>query len=65
MPISSPKFKKLSEFGLVPSNEIYTDPIITNICVDSRLIESGNLFVAMPGSKYHGKIGRASCRERV
>jgi len=54
MPKFLPKFKKLSEFGLVPSNEIYTDPLITNICVDSRLIESGNLFVAMPGSKYHG-----------
>jgi hypothetical protein len=26
MPKFLPKFKKLSEFGLVPSNEIYTDP---------------------------------------
>ena len=49
MPKVSPKFKKLSELGLGPSNEVYTDPIITEICVDSREIKDGNLFAAMPG----------------
>jgi len=49
MPKVSPKFKKLSELGLRPSNEVYTDPIITEICVDSREIKDGNLFAAMPG----------------
>ncbi len=41
MPKVSPKLKKLSELGLRPSNEVYTDPIITEICVDSREIKDG------------------------
>ena len=66
MPKVSPKFKKLSELGLRPSNEVYTDPIITEICVDSREIKDGNLFAAMPGSKFHGiKFVNAAIENRA
>lgn len=30
------------------------DPVITDICYDSRLVSAGSLYVAIPGTKLHG-----------
>ena len=50
----SPDPKRLSELGLFVSDGILSDPIINNICVDSRKLKAGNLFAAMPGALQHG-----------
>ena len=51
---NSPDPKRLSELGLVASDGILSDPVITNICVDSRKLKKGNLFAAIPGALHHG-----------
>ena len=30
------------------------DPLITDICYDSRKVSEGSLYVAIPGTKVHG-----------
>ncbi len=42
----------LSELGLTARGGV--DPIIRDICVDSRMVRQGALFAALPGLKIHG-----------
>ena len=48
-----------------------TDRVIRKIVINSRNVKTGDLFLAILGTKYNGhdfiknEIGRASCRERV
>lgn len=42
----------LSSLGLVAPDG--ASPVITGISVDSRMVEPGHLFAAMPGSRMHG-----------
>lgn len=46
--------KKLSELGLIANAGVMGDPVVPNICVDSRNVKPGDLFAAMPGALQHG-----------
>jgi UDP-N-acetylmuramoyl-L-alanyl-D-glutamate--2,6-diaminopimelate ligase len=44
--------RKLSDLGLTARGG--DNPFITGLCVDSRAVQPGNLFAAMPGAVIHG-----------
>lgn len=44
--------KKLSELGLTARGG--DNPAISGLCVDSRAVQPGNLFAALPGAVIHG-----------
>ncbi|MDN5785564.1 UDP-N-acetylmuramoyl-L-alanyl-D-glutamate--2,6-diaminopimelate ligase [Pseudorhodobacter sp.] len=44
--------RKLSDLGLTARGG--ANPLITGLCVDSRALQPGNLFAALPGSVIHG-----------
>lgn len=47
--------KTLQELGLTPTHGVGgADANISGICVDSRDVQRGDLFAAMPGSEIHG-----------
>ncbi|MEM7243467.1 MAG: UDP-N-acetylmuramoyl-L-alanyl-D-glutamate--2,6-diaminopimelate ligase [Pseudomonadota bacterium] len=46
------EIKNLSALGLTPTDG--SDPEITGLSVDSRLVEPGHLFAALPGVNRHG-----------
>ena len=46
--------RTLKTLGLTATHGVISDPVITGVCVDSRVCKAGNLFAAMPGSAVHG-----------
>lgn len=48
----TPEVKRLSALGLTPTRG--QDVEITGLSLDSRMIERGHLFAALPGSNIHG-----------
>jgi UDP-N-acetylmuramoyl-L-alanyl-D-glutamate--2,6-diaminopimelate ligase len=46
--------RTLQTLGLVATHGTISDPVITGVCVDSRICKPGDLFAAMPGSAVHG-----------
>ncbi len=48
----APKAKTLSDLGLTPRNG--GDVQITGMTLDSRAVEPGHLFAALPGTRVHG-----------
>ena len=51
-PANKPKSKSLAELGLAVTHN--GDVGITGLSVDSRFVEEGHLFAALPGVKVHG-----------
>jgi len=48
----TPRSKRLSQLGLTA--RAGGDPVITGISLDSRKVEGGHLFAALPGTRVHG-----------
>jgi UDP-N-acetylmuramoyl-L-alanyl-D-glutamate--2,6-diaminopimelate ligase len=51
-PDNTSDFRPLSELGLTARGG--ADPLISGLSVDSRRVEEGTLFAALPGSQVHG-----------
>lgn len=47
----------MAQFGaVIPNAEVHDtdDPIITGVAIDNRVVEPGDLFVALSGERHHG-----------
>ena len=54
--------KTLSDLGLTPSKAF--DGLINGVCIDSRKVQLGCLFAALPGTKVHGARFLAQALEK-